>query len=120
LILTSTRPAAAQESDRAMDMSAQTMPGMAQMGEHQMQAYSLIDSLLQHATSGTNAEPNSTPFSMLMTTKGKWALMFHGEAFLSEQQQTGPRGFDKLFSTNWWMSMAQRKLGATARSPSEA
>jgi hypothetical protein len=110
-VLTSTRPAAAQESDREMDMSAQTMPGMAQMGEHQMQAYSLIDSLLQHATSGTDAEPNSTPFSMLMTTKGKWTLMFHGEAFLSEQQQTGPRGFDKLFSTNWWMPMAQRKLG---------
>jgi hypothetical protein len=110
-VLTSTRPAAAQESDREMDMSAQTMPGMAQMGEHQMQAYSLIDSLLQHATSGTDAEPNSTPFSMLMTTKGKWTLMFHGEALLSEQQQTGPRGFDKLFSTNWWMPMAQRKLG---------
>jgi hypothetical protein len=26
-------------------------------------------------------------------------------------QQTGPRGFDKLFSTNWWMRMAQRKFG---------
>ena len=37
--------------------------------------------------------------------------MFHGEAFLSEIQQSGPRGSDKLFSTNWWMPMAQRKFG---------
>ena len=37
--------------------------------------------------------------------------MFHGEAFLSEMQQSGPRGGDKLFSTNWWMPMAQRKFG---------
>ena len=30
---------------------------------------------------------------------------------LSETQQSGPRGGDKLFSTNWWMPMAQRKFG---------
>lgn len=38
-------------------------------------------------------------------------LMFHGEVFINELQQTGPRGADKLFSTNWFMPMAQRKLG---------
>ena len=27
-----------------------------------MQSHSLIESLMQHATSGTDAEPNSTPF----------------------------------------------------------
>jgi hypothetical protein len=48
---------------------------------------------------------------MLMTKRGNWTLMFHGEAFLSQLQQTGPRGFDKLFSTNWWMPMAQRPFG---------
>ena len=37
--------------------------------------------------------------------------MFHGEAFLIDVQQSGPRGFDKFFSTNWWMPMAQRKFG---------
>ena len=46
-----------------------------------------------------------------MTTKAGWTLMFHGEAFLIEMQQTGPRGSDKFFSTNWWMPMAQRKFG---------
>ena len=104
-------------NDSQMDMSgqsgpAQTMPGMAGMSNHKsgMHPQSLIESLLQHGTSGTDAEPNSTPLSMLMTTKGNRTLMFHGEAFLSELQQSGPRGFDKLFSTNWWMPMAQRKF----------
>jgi hypothetical protein len=37
--------------------------------------------------------------------------MFHGEAFLSTTQQSGPRGYDKVFSTNWFMPMAQRQIG---------
>jgi hypothetical protein len=91
----------------------QSMPGMTGMDHEQpsMNSQSLVQSLMQHATSGTDAEPNSTPVSMLMATKGNWTLMFHGEAFLIDVQQSGPRGFDKLFSTNWWMPMAQRKLG---------
>ncbi len=97
----------------AQSQSSQTMQGMAGMAEEEMtmKSASLIESLLPHAVSGTDAEPNSTPFGMLMTTKGGWSLMFHGEAFLSETQQSGPRGSDKLFSTNWWMPMAQRKFG---------
>src|SRR5437667_7703557 len=91
----------------------ENMPGMSGMapGNMNMQPSSLIELLEQHATSGTDAEPNSTPFEMLMRKKGKWTLMFHGEAFLNEIQQGGPRGTDKLFSTNWFMPMAQRKIG---------
>lgn len=37
--------------------------------------------------------------------------MFHGTAFLNATQQSGQRGSDKIFSTNWLMPMAQRKLG---------
>jgi hypothetical protein len=37
--------------------------------------------------------------------------MFHGAAFLNAMQQTGPRGYDKVFSTNWFMPMAQRQIG---------
>jgi hypothetical protein len=37
--------------------------------------------------------------------------MLHGLAFLSGIQQSGPRGGDKLFSTNWFMGMAQREVG---------
>src|SRR5438067_9690563 len=89
----------------------QVMPGM-QMGKDTMalEPHSLIELLQHHATAGTDAEPNSTPFPMLMTVTGNWTLMLHGEAFLNEVQQTEPRGCDKLFSTNWITLMAQRKL----------
>lgn len=113
-------PASGQDGGDGMDMPAQsqTTPGMTGMNTEKMpdekmtmKSASLIESLLQHTTSGTDAEPNSTPFGMLMTVKGGWTLMFHGEAFLSDIQQSGPRGADKFFSTNWWMPMAQRKFG---------
>jgi len=64
-----------------------------------------------HATSGTSAEPNSTPVAMLMSMHGAWMLMVHGNGFIADTQQTSPRGSDKLFSTNWGMLMAQRHWG---------
>jgi hypothetical protein len=88
------------------------MAGMYQHGiSMEMTAGSLGEEIGNHETSGTSAEPDSTPMPMLMTTKGAWTLMFHGMAFLSDIQQTGPRGRDKLFSVNWLMPMAQRRLG---------
>ncbi len=64
-----------------------------------------------HDTSGTAAEPNSVPQPMWMAMHGAWMTMFHGNAFVADIQQTSPRGGDKLFSTNWWMPMAQRGWG---------
>src|SRR5690242_14614277 len=72
---------------------------------------SLVDLIEQHATAGTDLEPISTAQNMLMTMRGSWMFMLHGVAFLNSTQQTGPRGADKLFSTNWIMPMAQRELG---------
>ena len=72
---------------------------------------SFVSFLQQHSTSGTDAEPVSTPSEMIMTKIAGWMLMFHGEVFLNDIQQSGPRGADKFFSTNWFMPMAQRKLG---------
>lgn len=88
------------------------MPGM-HNDKHPMEmaSHSIIELLQRHALSGTDAEPNSTSFEMLMTTKADWKLMFHGEGFLADIQQSGPRGADKLFSTNWIMPMAQRPFG---------
>jgi hypothetical protein len=37
--------------------------------------------------------------------------MFHSNIFLVQTQQTGPRGGDKLFSTNWFMPMIARDFG---------
>jgi hypothetical protein len=91
-----------------MDMSGIDVMSQGQMG---MESHSLTQTIVQHASSGTDAGPNSTPTEMLMMRKGSWTLMFHGEVFLNDIQQTGPRGTDKFFSTNWFMPMAQRKLG---------
>ncbi|HKW15890.1 MAG TPA: hypothetical protein VJO35_00130 [Terriglobales bacterium] len=89
------------------------MPGMDGMSRDAMpmKASSLVATIQRHAISGTDIEPDSTPSEMLMFHSGSWTLMFHGEVFLNEIQQTGPRGTDKFFSTNWFMPMAQRKLG---------
>lgn len=78
---------------------------------HHHPASSFLEYLAHHSGSGTSAEPISTPSSMLMRSMSSWQLMLHGTVFLTAVQQTGPRGGDKLFSTNWVMGMAQRQLG---------
>jgi hypothetical protein len=78
--------------------------------EMHMQAGSLLNAVRQHDFAGTDLEPVSTPSSMLMSIRGNWMLMLHGVAFLSDMQQSGPRGAAKLFSTNWIMPMAQRSF----------
>lgn len=115
-------PLFSQESTGQMQMTGGTMesmPGM-QMGpmpdspdkkQMTMPSDSFIQFLQSHSTSGTDAEPNSTPSQMLMTSRGNWNFMFHGVGFLNDIQQTGPRGADKLFSTNWIMPMAVRRVG---------
>ena len=90
-------------------MDHKQMPGMQMNMEEAPRTF--IEEIAHHSTSGTSAEPNSVPMPMLMTMKGKWMLMFHGEAFLNVLQQSGPRGSDKVFSTNWFMPMVQRQLG---------
>jgi hypothetical protein len=72
---------------------------------------SFIDAIVRHETSGTSSEPSSSPQAMLMASRTGWMFMFHGEAFVNSIQQSGPRGGDKIFSTNWFMPMAQRRLG---------
>jgi len=77
----------------------------------QMQPKYFIQQIEHHASSGTSAEPNSTPAPMAMTMKGEWMVMFHANVFVTDTQQTSPRGGDKLFSTNWFMPMAEREVG---------
>ena len=68
--------------------------------------------ILNHTGSGTSAQPISTPAPMLMMMKGSWMFMFHANVFVLDEQQSSARGGDKLFSTSWFMPMAQRKLSA--------
>src|SRR5947209_12611827 len=98
------------------DTDHQDMPGMdmSHTDDHalmNMHPENFLQQIVHHGSSGTSAEPNSTPVPMLMTMRSGWMLMFHANAFLVSQQQSGARGGDKVFSTNWLMPMAQRQLG---------
>jgi hypothetical protein len=86
-------------------------PVLAQMQMHMGPPKNFVQTIEAHTTSGTSAEPDSTPAPMLMVMRGSWMLMLHGNGFLADIQQTSPRGGDKLFSTNWVMPMAQRNWG---------
>ncbi len=94
-------------------MDQKQMPGMQtdENGRMNMHPETLLEEIVHHGASGTSAEPNSTPVPMLMTVKSNWALMFHANVFVMDEQQSSQRGHDKFFSTNWFMGMAQHKLG---------
>src|SRR5271163_3071763 len=62
--------------------------------------------------SGTSANPASSPLPMIMTHFGSWNTMLMGVGFVSDIQQTGPRGGDKLYSTNWFMAAAEHSAGS--------
>src|SRR5258708_3561133 len=61
--------------------------------------------------SGTGRNPDAAPMSMLMTAEGKWTLALHAQAFLNRANDSGLRGGEKTFSTNWVMGTASRSLG---------
>jgi hypothetical protein len=66
--------------------------------------------LMQQA-SGTATNPASSHGEMLMRRAGAWTTTLHGVVSVNEMQQSGPRGGDKFFATNWFMGTAQRRVG---------
>ncbi|MBB5344248.1 hypothetical protein HDF10_002227 [Edaphobacter lichenicola] len=128
-------PGMKMDSDQTSPPDKTTMPMNMSM-DMMKPPSNLIDAILNHTTSGTSAEPASTPVSMLMHSTHGWMLMLHGTASISAIQQhtasnpTGPspdacnqlnlscpspanaRGGDKVYSTNWIMPMAIRQLGS--------
>jgi hypothetical protein len=66
---------------------------------------------LMNQASGTSLNPQSWPMPMFMPNLGSWNLMLMGQAFAVETLQTGPRGSDKFYSTNWFMAGAEHSLG---------
>jgi hypothetical protein len=49
---------------------------------------------------------------MIMTHFRNWNAMFMGLGFVSDIQQSGPRGGDKLYSTNWFMASTEHRVGS--------
>jgi hypothetical protein len=66
---------------------------------------------LMDLSSGTSMNPPAWPMPMTMHPVASWNTMLMGQAFLVDTQQSGPRGGDKLYSTNWFMAAAEHKLG---------
>ncbi len=66
---------------------------------------------LMNMASGTSMNPQSWPMPMLMPRVGSWNLMFMGQAYVMDTQQSGPRGADKFYSPNWFMGSAEHRLG---------
>jgi len=80
------------------------------MPMHHEHADPVADFLMQQG-SGTATNPAAAPMAMTMTQSGDWMLMAHGNAFINAVHESGPRGDDQLFSTNWFMGSALRPLG---------
>jgi len=129
LIMLSVTATAYSAAQAAATPCVETMPGM-QMCPHPLTSETaapgapirsgtmfglhpqdFVHAVEDHSSSGTSAEPNSTPHPMLMAVANRWMVMFHANVFVTDLQQTGARGGDKFFSTNWFMPMAQRRFG---------
>jgi hypothetical protein len=94
--------------------SEQTMPGMPPMqdmhaGHHPMTSEAVA--FLMGQSSGTSRQPAAWPMPMSMTPEGSWSLMWMGQAFVVGTAQSGPRGDDGFYSTNWGMLGAARPIG---------
>jgi hypothetical protein len=99
-------PMAASQNDMSqMDMSHMAMGGP---GTNEATAF------LTSESSGTSFQPSAWPMPMLMTSVDDWQLMWMGQAFIADTQQSGPRGGDKFYSTNWGMLSATHRLGRGA------
>ena len=72
------------------------------MPHSHMQMDATSDFLMRQA-SGTSMNPQAAPMHMTMIHGGDWMLMLHGLTFVNVHE--------KLFSTNWFMTMADRPLG---------
>jgi len=87
-----------------------TTPLFAQMPMHHHHSDPIADFLMRQA-SGTATNPQAAPMHMFMTQERDWMVMLHGSAFLNQVWQSGPRGGDKLFSTNLEAQHRSKKLG---------
>lgn len=91
------------------DQQEHNMAGMDHTSMHQEMDPS--QTFLMSQSSGTALQPAAWRMPMHMTQAGGWRLMWMGQVFIVDTQQAGPRGGDKLYSSNWGMLGAVHKLG---------
>lgn len=81
------------------------------MSQMQMSGMNAAGGVLMNLASGTSMSPESWAMPMKMVNTPGWNLMFMGQAFFVDTQQTGPRGGDKFYSPNWGMFAAGHDVG---------
>ena len=99
--------------DQAAQHKQHNMSGMPPVN-HSALAHTGMNSagmFLMNETSGTAFQPAAWPMPMVLTRTGDWRLMWMGQAFIVDTQQSRPRGGDKFYSTNWGMLGAVHELG---------
>jgi hypothetical protein len=89
------------ENMPGMDMPDTTMPMLGALGPYAM----------SREGSGTSWQPEAAPASGIMLPVGDWMVMAHGLINAIYDNQGGPRGADKAFSSSMGMVMADRPLG---------
>ena len=97
--------AASATAQDAPPMDGMQMPGMS------MDNKNPAENLLMNLSSGTAVNPAGWPMPMLMKPLGSWNAMFMAQAFVIDTQQSGPRGGDKFYSSNWFMANAEHRAG---------
>jgi len=81
------------------------------MSNMQMSGMNAAGGELMNLASGTSLGPQSWAMPMKMINADGWNLMFMGQAYLVETEQTGPRGADKFYSSSWGMFGAAHDIG---------
>ena len=113
------------QDSHAQDTHAQdSVPSMEHSMDHSMDhsmSHSMSHSFSRNLPmnrngSGTGWLPDAAPMYGYMLHSKKWMYMFHGNIFLRYNNQDvgnkGSRGGEKVDAPNWFMGMAQRKVGA--------
>jgi hypothetical protein len=77
---------------------------------HMLMDTSASGKLLMAEVSGTSLNPQSVGMPMRMKMAGAWNLMYMADGFMTDTQQSGPRGADKLYSTNVFMGSAEHAV----------
>lgn len=70
--------------------------------------------VLMAEASGTSPNPASAPMPMRMMMHDGWNLNFMADGFVTDTQQSGPRGGDKLYSSNVFMGSGEHAIGRGA------
>ena len=106
VLLAAVMPLMAQ--DATNNMPNMDMNNMKDMKGMNMKDMNMKDMNMKDMNMGSMSDMNMK--GMVERHIGRWTLMMHGIAFVTDTQQTGPVGGDKFYSISWFMVEASHSL----------